>query len=127
MLIIAAGAFSGASWSGVREPTTEDLVKYGFLPELAERLTDRIVLPPRSAGGLVEPFRTSEDGVRGLQRVFAEAGYELTVPDETYWYVARAVENGMGGAGPRTGNAALLRAARQLLIRALRSESPCGV
>jgi ATP-dependent protease Clp ATPase subunit len=126
MLIIAAGAFSDAEWSGVREPTTEDLVRYGLLEELADRLSERVVLRPRSGEELVHLFRESLEASGGITEVCRESGYELQVPDATCLYVARAVAEGRVAAGPRTGNAMLADAAKRLLISALRDAVPEG-
>jgi hypothetical protein len=45
-LIVATGAFGGRFRT---PPSTADLVRWGFMPELAERLSERIHLPPPSA------------------------------------------------------------------------------
>jgi ATP-dependent protease HslVU (ClpYQ) ATPase subunit len=127
-LVIATGAFSDAPWSqSGQTPTSQDLVAYGLIPELVDRLTDRIALTPAPAESLVQIY---SDVVAGIQAELAplaqSLGYDLTIDPATFRYVAKAVVAGGNGAGPRLGAGWLAAAARHMIVRALRAGLPRG-
>jgi len=120
ILIICAGAFSDAVWSDVRAPTTADLVSYGIVRELAERLRDRIFLPPRTQAELAVVLQRSDESPESVLAPLArELGLRLRVLPATYTVVARMVAEGRGGLGLRSGTQLLVFAAHRALLRAL--------
>jgi len=120
ILMICAGAFSDASWASDRPPTTDDLVHYGLLRELAERLRDRIFLPPRTAGQMAELLRQGGESVEAVVGPLAsELGIELRVLPAAYKLVARMIADEIGGLGARSGNQLLVAAGQRALLRAL--------
>lgn len=124
ILMICAGAFSDAPWAAERSPTTNDLVRYGLLRELAERLRDRIFLPPRTTGQLAELLRQSDESVQAVVGPLAsELGIELRVLPAAYKVVARMIAEEVGGLGLRSGNQLLVAAGQRALLRALQESS----
>lgn len=124
ILMICAGAFSDAPWASERAPTTADLVQYGLLRELAERLRDRIFLPPRSIGQLTRLLQQSDESVEAVVGpLAAELGIELRVLPSAYAVVARMVAEERGGLGPRSGSQLLVAAGQRALLRALEEDS----
>jgi hypothetical protein len=124
ILMICAGAFSDAAWSLQRAPTTTDLVQYGLIRELAERLRDRILLPARNAEQLVQLLQRSDESVEAvIGPLAAELGIELRVLPSAYAIVARMVAEERGGLGPRSGNQLLVAAGQRALLRALADDS----
>jgi hypothetical protein len=124
ILMICAGAFSDAPWASERAPTTDDLVRYGLLRELAERLRDRIFLPPRTVGQLAQLLQESDESVEAVVGpLAAELGIELRVLPAAYTVVARMVAEERGGLGPRSGNQLLVVAGQRALLRALQEDS----
>lgn len=120
MLIVCTGAFSDAAWADERAPSTQDLVQYGLIRELAERLRNRIFLPPRTAAELAEVLRRSDESVETVVGpLAAELGIELRVLPSAYRVVARMVVAGQGGMGLRSGNQVLVAAGHRSLLRAL--------
>jgi hypothetical protein len=123
MLVIYAGAFSDTDWGAVRPPTTQDLVEYGLIRELSERLRDRVFLPRRTADELSELLKRSDESVEtALGPLARQLGFELQVLPSTYHIVAHMIVAERGGLGPRSGNQLLMSAARRALLRALRDE-----
>lgn len=123
MLVICAGAFSDSEWGCLRPPTTQDLVEYGLIRELAERLRDRVFLPRRTADELSELLRLSDESVESaLGPLVRRLGFELRVLPSAYRIVARMIAEERGGLGPRSGNQLLVSAAQRALLRALRDE-----
>jgi len=120
MLIVCAGAFSDAPWAEVRAPTTADLVEYGLIRELAERLRDRVFLPPRTVHELVQVMQHSDESVDAVVSPLArELGIELRVLKSTYVVVARMIAEERGGMGLRSGHQVLVTAAQRAILRAL--------
>lgn len=123
MLVICAGAFSDSEWGCLRPPTTQDLVEYGLIRELAERLRDRVFLPRRTADELSELLRLSDESVEtAFGPLVRQLGFELRVVPSAYRIVARMIAEERGGLGPRSGNQLLVSAAQRALLRALRDE-----
>ena len=125
LLVIACGAFSDAHWSALRAPTTPDLLAYGLIAEIADRLPTRLYIPIPDEHELICRFR---EGVGAAavtySRMAAELGYRLTIADATYTYAARWVLTGDGGL--REGGARIAEAAASGLANALREEVPAG-
>lgn len=120
IFIICAGAFSDATWSNERAPTTADLVSYGIMRELAERLRDRIFLPPRTTSQLAQVLQGSDESAEAVLTPLARGlGLELRVLSSAYAVVARMVSEGRGGLGLRSGTQLLVSAAHRALLRAL--------
>jgi ATP-dependent protease Clp ATPase subunit len=128
-LVICGGAFTDADWSASgRTPTSEDLCRYGLLPELVDRLTERIALTPASPAELAAIYAGELSGaLAGEVEVARDLGYELVVEPATYLFAARAVGASRGGSGPRVGAGWLAEAARRLIACALRDAVPPGI
>lgn len=121
--IICTGAFSDATWAGGRRPPTSDeLVSYGLISELVDRLTERVMLDRMPAGALARIYADGMHGAVTAAIDLAErCGYRLRIDRGTYLYAAEAVAAGRGGgAGPRVGAGWLEEAATTVLARALR-------
>jgi hypothetical protein len=120
MLIVCTGAFSDAPWAAVRSPSSEDLQQYGLVRELAERLRNRIFLPPRTVSELVEVMQGSDESVEAAVGPLAkELGIELRVLPSAYVVVARMVAENRGGLGLRSANQLLITAAHSAILNAL--------
>jgi hypothetical protein len=117
MLVVCAGAFTGMG-----EPTTERLIDWGMLPELVDRLQDRIVLGPRSENELAQLLLSEDGPVAAVLDAAHELGRPLTLPQITVSYVASAILRSGRNAGIRAGMACLAEAARRRLLQALRSD-----
>lgn len=123
VLVVCAGAFSDAPWADERVPTTTDLVEYGIIRELAERLRNRVFLPPRTVGELAEVMQRSDECVQAVLGPLArELGIDLQVLPSAYVVVARMIAEERGGMGLRTGNQLLVTAAQRAILRALKRE-----
>jgi hypothetical protein len=116
MLIVCSGAFAGMG-----EPTTERLIAWGMLPELVDRLQDRIVLGPRSEAELAQLLVSEGGPVGAVLDAADELGCRLTLPQPTIAYVASAILRSGREAGIRGGMACLAEAARRRLLQALRA------
>lgn len=127
MLIICCGAFSGAPWSRSRAPTTGDLIAWGILPELAERLTERLAVPAATVEELTGLYRHGDiGGLSGQAALFQRLGYSLDIPESTYHFVAMRVTGSTSALGPRSGAGLLVEAAKRVLARAIRRGIPPG-
>lgn len=126
MTVIATGAFSDSEWSGVRAPTSQDLIQSGLMPEIVDRLQEVIALDPAPAEALVRIYADESHGaVAGVADAARAMGYALEIEAAMWWYVARAVASGHAGAGPRVGAGWVATAAKRALARALsRGEAP---
>ncbi len=116
--ILCAGAFPDLVMAG-SAPTDAELCAYGMIPELAGRLSTRVVLESRTAAELVILWRSPDGVVSQLTRAAAAMGYRLDITDGALAQVARRVSSGTGGLTPRGGGAALGDAVRAAIIRAL--------
>ena len=105
ILFICAGAFSdldegndgkpigflGADAERTREPGTEELVKYGFLPELLGRLPVRVGLDGLSAAELVTILTQPRDAmIPEYQRLCALDQIQLEFTDDALLEIASA-------------------------------------
>jgi hypothetical protein len=128
-LVVCSGAFTDADWSADGcAPTSEDLVRYGLLPEIVDRLTERITLTPASPAELAAIYAGELSGaLAGEVEVARELGYELVVEPTTYAFAAWAVGSSRGGSGPRVGAGWLAEAARRLIACALRDGVQPGI
>jgi DNA polymerase III delta prime subunit len=125
MLIVATGSFSDSRWTAA--PTTEDLLAAGIIHEIAERITQRIHLPPLAYPQLLSLLVAGRDSAMAtLEASFQEIGYSLEVSRDAYYLAATVVLEQWGGAGFRSGNALLVNAARRRLIHALEEDLPHG-
>jgi ATP-dependent Clp protease ATP-binding subunit ClpX len=118
LLIIGTGAFDGRFVD--RPPTTSDLVRYGWIPELAARWGERICMP---APDLEQAMALLRDGERSVQNrlgpVLAAVGLEVHVSEAALAYAAGAWLN--GGGDSRSAAELLLATARGRIIDALES------
>lgn len=119
-IVIASGAFADAGFTrDGRVPTDDDLVGYGMMPELASRLTTRMILPSRSTEEIAQLIRSSGDGLDAITAVCARLGYSLHVTDGAVARVAAAVAAGQGGLTLRVGTQLLVDASNAALMQAL--------
>jgi ATP-dependent protease HslVU (ClpYQ) ATPase subunit len=126
VLVVAAGAFSDASWSH-RVPTTQELVDYGMLFELCERFQTRFVVPLQDASVISRIYAEGDQGVEQVERRFVQqCGYDLQVAPETYAFVARQVAQSANSIGLRSGRGWIAQAVREGLLRALRGGDSQG-
>ena len=115
VLVIGSGAFGGQF---ARAPSTEDLVRWGWIPELAARWGERLYLRPPGRAEAIELLRSSERSVaRRLGPLMTALGIHVEVPEGVLAYVADVWLR--GGSDYRTAAEWLLAAARQRLIDAL--------
>jgi hypothetical protein len=124
LLVIGSGAFRGRF--AAEPPTTEDLVRRGWMPELAARWGERICLSPPTRGEAIELLRSSERSVsRRLAPLTSALGIEIEVPEAVLAYVA---DLWLGsGSDYRSAAEWLLSAARRKLIDALERGETEGI
>ena len=118
LLVIGTGAFDGRFTDGLRPPSTDDLVAFGFLEEFAARWAERCCLKNPDRAGAVQLLRLSELSVeRTLRPLLQALGISLSVSDAA---VAYAAEMWLAqGAELRSAAQWLLAAARRRLTEAL--------
>jgi hypothetical protein len=125
MLIIAAGAFSDASWHA-RAPTRAELVGYGFLDELISRITD-VIHVDTSPEYLPQLLMDGTDGVDKVERALCdEMGFELEVDPAVYHYLSRQLTTAGSPAPMRLGRSIVAAAIRSILARALAARLEIG-
>lgn len=118
LLVIGTGAFGSRFTS--RPPTTDQLVEWGWIPELAGRWGERHVLPPPSRIEALELLRNSERSVRRrLAPLTSALGIEIEAPPQVLAYVVHRWFR--SGADFRTAAEWLLDAARARISSALDS------
>lgn len=85
----------------LQQATTEDIIKYGFMPEFAGRLSNKVILNDLTKQDLVKILTESQNNVISqYKQVFMEAGIKLEILEETIEYVAeQAVKNRTGARG----------------------------
>jgi ATP-dependent protease Clp ATPase subunit len=118
MPIICAGAFPDLRFHG-SAPTDQDLRDYGMIPELASRLSSRIVLAQRTPAELVAMWRSEVGLVAQLTASAAAVGYELVITEGATAVAAHAVHSATAGMTTRGGAAMISAAVRRALIAAL--------
>ena len=124
MMVIACGAFSDAHWCG-RQPTSAELVAYGLIPELVDRLSECILVPVPSEEELIRRFREGADSAADTYaRMAADLGFSLRIDEAVYRYAARWVLS--ANRGLREGGARIAEAAAYALAHALRDDLPRG-
>lgn len=116
VLVLGTGAFAGRFVT--EPPSTRDLVRWGWTPELAARWGERLVLSPPGRSEAVELLRSSERSVkRRLGPLTSALGIRIEVPEAVLAYVAdRWLRT---GSDYRSAAEWLLSAARTRLIEAL--------
>lgn len=117
-LLVGAGVFDGLPPSDPLSPG--ELIEWGLIPELVERLGSVIRLPPLKGDRLVRVLRS---GLAEVEEMFSAFGYRVEFTDQAVSYTARAVEEGQGNAGPRSGASWLRAAAEKGLIRLLHARA----
>lgn len=116
LLVIATGAFGGSFTT--EPPSTDDLVRWGWIPELAARWGERLCLPSPTRSEAIELLRSSERSVgRRLAPLTAALAIRIQVPEEVLAYVADLWLR--AGADYRSASEWLLTAARRRVIEML--------
>ena len=85
----------------LQQVTTEDIIKYGFMPEFVGRLPNKVILNALTKQDLITILTESQNNIISqYKQVFTEAGINLDVLDETIEYVAeQAIKNNTGARG----------------------------
>ncbi len=85
----------------LQQVNTEDLTKYGFMPEFIGRLTNKVILNSLTKQDLIKILTESQNNVISqYKQVFMEAGIKLEILEETIEYVAeQAIKNNTGARG----------------------------
>jgi hypothetical protein len=115
LLIIGTGAFNGQF---TRPPTTDDLVRWGWVPEFAARWGERFSMPSPDRQQAMELLRSG--GLSVEQRIAPLAtalGLHIEVPDSVLAYAADLWIR--TASDYRTASEWLVSAARHRLVRAL--------
>ena len=116
LLVIGTGAFAGKFTS--RVPATDDLIQWGWIPELAARWGERICLVPPSRDEGLALLLSSERSVRSrLAPLTSALGVEIEVPPAVLGYVVDRWFR--SGADYRSAAEWLLAAARGRLLNVL--------
>ena len=89
-LVLLAGAFTGMRWSG-DAPSSDDLVRYGFPHELANRICGRPIVLHRLPHSAVMQLLESWPGVRSTTDLASALGSEVHVSTEALQLLATAV------------------------------------
>lgn len=94
-----AGAQSAAAT--LKQVSTDDLVEYGFLPELLGRLAGRVVLNDLDEAALIRILTEGKNNVVSQYKaIFKEAGIRLILPRKALKDIAReAIANKAGARG----------------------------
>jgi ATP-dependent Clp protease ATP-binding subunit ClpX len=97
-----AGSESSADKTNIlKKVKTEDLIEYGFIPELIGRFSNIVVLDPLSEDDLVYILSNSKNNVLDqYKRIFKEHNIALDVQESLFREVARkAIESATGARG----------------------------
>lgn len=121
-LVIGCGTFDGV---GPVTPTAEDLIGWGMVPALANRLCGGTVLRLHEAAAfdLVEILKRNSTA-HGV--TFAAFGYGLSVSAEALVFVAESIGDGARLNGLRSAIACISSSAEQVLIGMVRDRAPVG-
>ncbi len=120
VLVVGTGAFGGQF--ATKPPTTDELVRWGWIPEFAARWGERICLRPPTRAEAKDLLERSERSVRKRFGALAKAlGVELVVPPEVVAYVVDLWFR--SDADFRSASEWLLAAARSRLLGLLEGES----
>lgn len=125
MPVVCAGAFTGLAMRGAT-PTDQELGAYGMIPELASRLSTRILLTQRTPAELVAMWRADGSVVAQITLAAEAMGYTLEISEGALARAAHAVAERAGGVTARGGAALLTAAARTALVAALESRLRVG-
>lgn len=127
LLIVLTAAFSNMLWRH-RAPTPRELVDdAGLIPELVDRLTEVIYVPPQPPELLARVYAEGPTAVSRAEVNLARAlGYSLEIDPSTFRYAALLVSRGDLAVGQRTGGHWIAAAARRAIARALRDDQPAG-
>lgn len=124
LLVIGTGAFGGEFAKS--PPSTDDLVRWGWMPELAARWGERLCLSPPDRLEALELLRSSERSVgRRLEPLTRALGIPVEVPEEVLSYVADHWLR--TGADYRSAAEWIITAARLRLIHALDTGSTAPI
>lgn len=120
-LVIGCGTFEGL---GTTAPTAEDLVDWGMISPLANRLCAGTVVRMRevTALDLVGILKRSVAPAAGA---FAAFGYRLSVSPETFTFVADRTSDGRSDL-VRAAVACIASSAERVLIGMIRDRAPAG-
>ena len=118
-LVLAAGVFEGL---GTDNPSAGDLIEWGLIPELSERLARGTILRMNalSAAEFVQALRIE---LEPLAALFKRFGHRLSVSDATLGYVARYVLSGDPQAGLRAAAGWIEAGAERRLLDLLRHQT----
>jgi len=85
----------------LQQTTTDDIIKYGFMPEFVGRLPNKVILNSLTKQDLIKILTESQNNVISqYKQVFMEAGIKLEILEETIEYVAeQAIKNKTGARG----------------------------
>lgn len=119
-LVIAAGVFDGLPGE---PPTPQDLVEWGMMPELVERMGQLIRLQPLDREQLTEVIRREASD---LADTFRTCGYQLRITRSALNGVAERIRRCGEKAGPRSGATWLRQSAIDGLIRLLEEDASPG-
>lgn len=114
LVVICAGVFRDLAAAGPR-PSDRELEQAGLIPELAARLTSRLVLHAATVEELVDLYTNGPDGVVPSAFMCKALGYALVVAPEAVRLVASATAAATGGMTPRSGAALITAAVRRAL------------
>lgn len=126
--VLLTGSFADASWAQRGASVSrEDLVAYGMLPELVDRIDHIITLTAPAWQDLARILQKEiEDAPGILLRMAVDGlGYSLRVDAAVYAYVARALQSQVI-TGTRAGRAAIEDGIQRVLARAIRDQLPVG-
>lgn len=114
-VVIAAGVFDDLE---VPRPSAGDLINWGLVPELAERLARGLILrlDPLSAPELIAALRMELEPVENL---FHRFGHRLVISDAALGYVAQLIVSGTYDAGLRAAAGWIEESAQRMLVRLL--------
>lgn len=121
-LVIGCGTFEGL---GPREPTAEDLIDWGMIAPLADRMCGGTVirLSETAAFDLVEILKRN---VSAPTAAFAAFGYRLTISHEVFTFVAESIREGSRLNGVRSAIACISSSGEHALISMIKGQAPLG-
>jgi hypothetical protein len=124
VLVIGTGSFGGRYRTAA--PTTEDLVRWGWIPEFAARWGERLCVPPPGRDQAIELLARSDRSVeRALGPLAAALGLQLSVPREVLAYATDAWLR--GEADFRSAAEWLLSAARRRMVAAMETDGEATI
>lgn len=121
-LVIGCGTFEGL---GPTAPTAEELVDWGMISPLAERLCAGTVLRMREVGAL-DLVEILKRNIAPAVGAFATFGYHLSVSPEAFIFVAERTNVGRRSNSAGAAVACIANSAEQVLIGMIRDRAPAG-